>query len=52
MWFSATFATEVSKTSIKVANMTAKAMNHGFTAGLPSADEVDDADTTAMKPGV
>jgi hypothetical protein len=37
---------------MKVANMTAKAMNHGFTARLPSADEVDDADATAMTPKI
>src|SRR5262245_3585576 len=37
---SATFTTVVSSTSMKVPNMTAMAMNHGFTAGwagVPSA---------------
>jgi hypothetical protein len=37
---------------MKVANMTAKAMNHGFTTRPSPADEVDDADATAMPPKI
>src|ERR1700759_1528289 len=33
---------------MKVANMTAMAMNHGFTAGLPSEEEVDESDAMAI----
>src|ERR1700734_4129501 len=39
---------EVSRTSMKVANMTAMAMNHGFTAGLPSEEEGDESDAEAI----
>src|ERR1700722_7879674 len=33
---------------MKVANMTAMAMNHGFTAGLPSEKEGDESDAVAI----
>jgi hypothetical protein len=34
---------------MKVANITAIAMNHGFAGSFPSAEEVVEADATAMR---
>ena len=48
MWFNATLATEVSRTSINVASITAKAMNQGLTAGFSPSNDVCAMDPAAM----